>query len=130
MKPQKIGRNIQIAAIEDMNNRLFALERRVGELEKMMGKHAPEILRSRLDTLKPQEYCSCSCHEKLSEGYSSSTNCICCKPQNTEVLRGKIAEKLSYLSGSTIPFNKLPKEVQKDWYIDADAILALMKEKT
>ena len=27
MKPQKIGRNIQIAAIEDLNNRVFELER-------------------------------------------------------------------------------------------------------
>lgn len=46
----------------------------------------------------------------------------------SEALREKIAEKLCYLAGATTPFSKLPSEVKKDWYIDADAILSIIKQ--
>ena len=77
---EALSKSISVKAIEDMNNRLFALERRVGELEG-----------------KPQEYCEC----KEPIVITSKKNGIYCgicgkplKPQNTEVLREGIIKIL------------------------------------
>ena len=85
-------KNIQIAAIEDMNNRLFALERRVGEADKWVSDNSADILMLKNTAFHPkplpQNTEECICNDYDGKGVSTcGFPCPVHKPQNAEVLR-------------------------------------------
>ena len=88
MKPQKIGRNIQIAAIEDLNNRVFELERQQEAQGKQIAwgvKMINQYLQNNSVVTftmkdKPSSYCGC----KEPVGITNKGMCLDC---------GKICDK-------------------------------------
>ena len=140
-------KNIQIAAIEDMNNRLFALERRVGEIEgepskgrilpvgncpycdaeqgvnggwSMSPEGFAEMKRKHDEGHpKPQNTEECICNDYDGKGVSTcGFPCPVHKPQNTEVLREKIYNILLDASCNWI-------ETEEAWKT-ANKLLALL----